>query len=99
MCNYSMAVVAPNRVLWERTIMTQALRKWAASKGIRPCDFNKVTGYSYNHAYQVLCGDLNASSQTLGKVLTTYGEDALREITALMDELSRESKPEREMIQ
>lgn len=72
----------------ERELLTAALRKWAEHHSINPADFARVTGYSYNHAFQVLRGKLQASSETIGKILLTYGVGSATEIWGIMDLMS-----------
>jgi hypothetical protein len=60
--------------------LTDGLRKWAEKNGIRPADFAKVTGFSYQHAHNVLRGMTEATDETLGRVARCYGADAVAEI-------------------
>lgn len=52
------------------------LRAWAEEMQISPAEFARVTGYSYNHAYQLLRGDAAVTTEVIGKITVTYGPEA-----------------------
>lgn len=60
--------------------LTDSLRRWAERNGIRPADFARATGFSYQHAFNVLKGTSEATDETLGRVARCYGADAVAEI-------------------
>jgi transcriptional regulator with XRE-family HTH domain len=60
-----------------------ALQAWAKARNLRPSEFARATGYSYNHAYQVLEGEAAVSAETLGRVALAYGGEAVVEIEGL----------------
>jgi plasmid maintenance system antidote protein VapI len=66
--------------------MKQGLQKWADRNFIRPADFARKMGYSYNHAYQLLRGEENVTADMLGRIVITYGPDAAAEILKLANE-------------
>jgi transcriptional regulator with XRE-family HTH domain len=68
--------------------LTVRLRSWAEKKGIRPSDFARVTGYSYQHAYQLLRGSAEAMDETLGRVARCYGAEAVAEIVGPQEQSS-----------
>lgn len=50
-----------------------ALRKWADDRGLTPADFARATGYSYNHAYQLLKGEMPVTDATVGRLVMVWG--------------------------
>lgn len=56
------------------------LRTWAEEHQISPADFARMTGYSYNHAYQLLRGEAAVTDQVIGRITVTYGPEAAAEI-------------------
>ncbi len=67
--------------------LKHAVQAWAKQREIRPTDFAKATGYSYNHAYQVLLGDAAVTAETLGRITLAYGAGAVMEIEKTAQEL------------
>jgi plasmid maintenance system antidote protein VapI len=63
--------------------LTKKVRAWASQEAIRPKDFAKKTGYSYQHAYNLLKGKGLVSDETMGRISRTYGPSAVSEIMAL----------------
>jgi plasmid maintenance system antidote protein VapI len=63
--------------------LTKALRVWAEQEHIVPSSFAAKTGYSYQHAYNLLKGGGKVSDETLGRISRTFGVDAVREIMVL----------------
>lgn len=61
-------------------MLTKGLRRWAELGGISPTDFARVTGYSYQHSYNLLRGNGQVTDETLGRVLRTFGNEAAAEI-------------------
>ena len=72
------------RTMGER--LTEGLRSWAEGRAITPAEFARKTGYSYQHAFNVLRGGSEATDDTLGRVTRCYGPEAAMEILAPMDE-------------
>lgn len=65
--------------------ITIAVRGWVEAKEISPVEFGRVLGYSYNHAYQMLRGDGEASLETLGRMAVAYGAEAVGEVLDLVE--------------
>jgi plasmid maintenance system antidote protein VapI len=64
-------------------MLTKALRRWAEEGNISPTDFAQVTGYTYQHAYNLLRGNGQVTDDTLGRILRTYGSEVAAEIVKL----------------
>lgn len=82
----SLLVEEIEHALGRRTMeekLTEGVRAWAEQENIRPMDFAKVTGYSYQHAHNLLKGKGQATDETLGRISRTYGAAAVKEILAL----------------
>jgi hypothetical protein len=60
--------------------LTELLRAWATRENIRPIDFSRTTGYSYQHAHNLLNGAGKATDETLGRIAMTYGAQAVSSI-------------------
>ncbi len=60
--------------------LTEGMRGWAERQGIKPADFARKTGYSYQHAYQLLRGNAEVMDETLGRVARCYGLEAVEAI-------------------
>jgi len=58
---------------------------WAERDGISPAEFSRRTGYSYNHAYQLLRGQAAVTTDTLGRVFVAYGMEVVRDIFVLCE--------------
>jgi hypothetical protein len=58
-----------------------ALIKWAEDKGISPTDFHKATGYTYQHAWNLLRGKEYPGQETVGRMLAAYGPEAAQLIS------------------
>lgn len=56
------------------------LQVWAEKHQISPADFARMTGYSYNHAYQLLRGDAAVADEVIGRIARTYGTETAEEI-------------------
>lgn len=61
-------------------LLTEKVRAWALRESIRPADFARKTGFSYQHAYNLLSGSGRVSDETLGRISRTYGAQVLDEI-------------------
>ena len=48
------------------------LQMWAIQHRISPASFAKATGFSYNHAYQLLRGKAKVTFEVLGRMLAAY---------------------------
>ena len=57
-----------------------SLREWAEKQNVTPAEFARVTGYSYNHAYQLLRGDAAVTTEVIGRIIVTYGPEVAGEI-------------------
>jgi predicted transcriptional regulator len=56
------------------------LKEWAERHAISAPEFQRKMGYSYNHAYQILKGAKDVTSDTLGRIGLAYGGSAVEEI-------------------
>lgn len=63
--------------------LKSALQAWAEAQGIKPPDFSRRMGYSYNHAYQLLVGDTDVTDGVMGRLLLSYGPDAAAQVINL----------------
>jgi hypothetical protein len=57
--------------------LTEMVRAWATRENIRPIDFSRKTGYSYQHAFNLLNGTGRATDETIGRIGRTYGAEAV----------------------
>lgn len=60
----------------------QALQDWAAKTRVTPTEFARKMGYTYNHAYQLLRGNVEVTLETLGRFVVAYGAKAAQPIAA-----------------
>ena len=54
----------------------QALRTWAAANQIGPVEFHRQTGFTYQHAWNILRGNRPITEKTLGRLLIVWPEAA-----------------------
>ncbi len=50
-----------------------ALQNWANRNGITAAKFARATGYSYQHAWNLLAGVTDPTPETLGRIVIAYG--------------------------
>lgn len=74
-----------SEIMTDEKRLKERLQEWAERNGIRPADFAREMGYSYNHAYQLLRGNAEVTTDMLGRMVLAYGADAVREITGETD--------------
>ena len=75
------------------TQMTARLRAWAEQNKISPAEFARAMDYSYNHAYQLLRGNVEVTENTLGRLALAYGADAVAEIVPPDDDSEETDLP------
>lgn len=51
----------------------QALQEWAKANKITAANFARATGYSYQHAWRLLAGDTEPTTDTLGRIVVGFG--------------------------
>lgn len=57
-----------------------ALQRWAEEKGISPAEFARALDYSYNHAYQLLRGDLPVTVETIGRMALAFDAQEVQKL-------------------
>jgi transcriptional regulator with XRE-family HTH domain len=60
----------------------QALQNWATDNGVTPAAFAEKTGFSYQHAWNLLKGSTYPTDATLGRFVMAYGAEAAKKIAA-----------------
>lgn len=73
--------VEMSELMVDSELLKERLRNWADRNGIRPADFAKKMGYSYNHAFQLLRGNADVTPEMIGRLVLAYGPQAAAEIT------------------
>ncbi len=64
----------------------QALQSWATDNGVTPAAFAEKTGFSYQHAWNLLKGTTYPTDATLGRFVMAYGAVAAQKIAAAFAE-------------
>jgi len=64
----------------------KALQNWAADNGITPAAFAEKTGFSYQHAWNLLKGSTSPTDATLGRIVMAYGAEAAKKIASAFTE-------------
>lgn len=59
-----------------------ALVRWAERHEVSPSAFARRMGYSYAHAWGLLRGDANVTSEMLGRFVVSFGGGAVQELLA-----------------
>ena len=59
----------------------ETLIQWAEGRNITPSDFRTATGYSYQHAWNLLRGTLFPTQETVARMLNGYGAEAAQLIS------------------
>jgi hypothetical protein len=73
----------------KHTSAKTALKTWMEQNKITPAVFARATGYSYNHAYQLLRGQARVSEAVVARLLLGFGQQIATEVaTALRQESS-----------
>lgn len=67
--------------------LKKALKIWLDQRGISVTEFSKTMGYTYNHSYQLINGNLGISESALGRILLYYGSEVAGEITDISETL------------
>jgi len=62
--------------------LNKALQVWRKRYNIRPIDFSKNMGWSYNYAYKVLRGEYDFGEASWGRFINSYG---FEEFTRLVE--------------
>lgn len=60
----------------------QALQNWATDNGVTPAAFAEKTGFSYQHAWNLLKGTTCPTDATLGRFVMAYGAAAAQKIAS-----------------
>lgn len=60
--------------------LTKAIRVWAKRKQIRPADFARAMGWSYNHAWRVLNKGDAFTLAACGQFAFAFGMETLTEL-------------------
>jgi hypothetical protein len=68
----------------ERVKAKQALQRWAGHNHIRPVEFQRRTGYTYQHAWNLLRGPSLVTMETIGRLLLSYGPEAAEEVARVL---------------
>ena len=57
----------------QQTDSKQILQDWTRKRNITPALLSKQTGFSYQHAWNIIDGETEISFETLGVLLIVYG--------------------------
>jgi transcriptional regulator with XRE-family HTH domain len=71
----------------------ELLKTWLKRRDISITEFARKTGYTYVHAWGLVNGSRNITHETLGRLLVTYGADAVKEIAPAVFISQLENEP------